>query len=181
MSQTELPYLGTEGYVTRPASIMRATANATSGLSQERQAQVLTHLSSCPSGATWVEVGHALQLHHGQVSSTLSVLHQAGKLFQLRQCRGRSHPYVHEKYRFLYVESERFDTPTRTNGKVLRERIDSAVTHLECAEMWVDGVTEHLRDEHDASALTTLLAMVMKVSEQISSALATLNGERDEV
>jgi len=180
MSQTELPYLGTEGYVTRPASILRATDNVTSGVAHERQSQVLAHLANIPSGATWVEVGHALQLHHGQVSSTLSVLHQAGKVFQLRECRSRSHPYVHEKYRFLYVESERFDAPTRTNGKVLRERIDNAATHLECAELWLDGIRENVAEAMNAPA-SSLQDMLNRVSEQIVAALATLNGERDEV
>jgi len=131
----QLPYAGTEGFVGREASVERARRNAQDGTSADRQEQVLDYLliTSGSGGATWIEVGEALRLHHGQVSSTLSVLHQAGKVFQLREKRGRSHPYVHSDYRYIYVASERHDGATRTNAKVLKERNEEAVTYLEAA------------------------------------------------
>lgn len=134
-----LPYAGTEGFVGREASVERARRNAAEGISGDRQEQVLDYLrlTSGRVGATWIEVGEALRLHHGQVSSTLSVLHQAGKVFQLREKRGRSHPYVHTDFRYIYVASERYDTPTRTNAKMLKERNEEAATYLEAAlSMW---------------------------------------------
>jgi hypothetical protein len=130
---TELPYLGTEGFVRRPASEDRARENALNGVASERQSRVLAHLEPLMYGETWVEVGEALRLHHGQVSATLSVLHQAGKVFQLREKRGRSHPYVHSMWRYLYVASERYDEPTKTNAKVLRERNEDAEALLDSA------------------------------------------------
>jgi hypothetical protein len=129
----ELPYAGTEGFVGRPASIDRARRNAQEGIAAERQDQVLEYLASIPLGAIWIEVGEALRLHHGQVSSSLSVLHQAGKVFQLRVKRGRSHPYVHADWRHLYVAAERYDEPTRTNVKLLRERNEEAEALLDSA------------------------------------------------
>jgi len=134
----ELPYAGTEGFVSRPASAERARRNAADGTAQDRQQQVLAHLANHRYGLTWVEVGADLQLHHGQVSSTLSVLHKSGKVFQLRGTRGRSHPYVHANHRNLYLASERYDEPTRTNAGQLQERLEAAILLLvvaldECA------------------------------------------------
>lgn len=126
----ELPYAGTEGFVARPASEERARRNATDGTAQDRQQQVLAHLASHRDGLTWAEVGEELQLHHGQVSSTLSVLHKSGQLFQLRNKRRRSHPYVHANHRNLYLASERYDEPTRTNSGQLQERLDAAILLL---------------------------------------------------
>jgi hypothetical protein len=166
MTETVLPYLGTEGYVTRQASILRAQRDVISGNAGERQIAILKHLSVLPQGATWVEVGHALQLHHGQVSGALSVLHKAGKLFQLRDTRSRSHPYVHSNFRYKYTDSERFDTPTRTNGKLLKARIDDGLVHAEAALHYLNELS-----------LTT---EVLLVREQLSALLACLNGEKDE-
>jgi hypothetical protein len=166
MTETVLPYLGTEGYVTRPASILRAQQDVISGNAGERQIAILKHLSVLPQGATWVEVGHSLQLHHGQVSGALSVLHKAGKLFQLRHTRSRSHPYVHANFRYKYTDSERFDTPTRTNGKLLKERIDSGIVYLDVAFNYLN-----------AMPLTT---ETLLVRQQLSAVLACLNGEKDE-
>lgn len=126
----ELPYAGTEGFVARPASEERARRNATDGTSRDRQRQVLHYLRYRPDGLTWVELGGALQLHHGQISSTLSVLHKSGQLFQLRVKRGRSHPYVHADHRDLYSAIERYDEPTRTNAGQIQERLDAAILLL---------------------------------------------------
>ena len=160
----ELPYAGTEGYVARPASMERARHNARDGTAADRQEQVLELLlSRRERGATWIEAGEALRLHHGQVSSTLSVLHQAGKVFQLREKRGRSHPYVHSEYRYIYVASERYDEPTRTNAKLLKERNEEAATYLEVA---LDAWYLH----QDPTQMARL----------VRAALVALNGTDDE-
>lgn len=156
MGEVHLPYLGTEGYVTRPASIARAQREALDGTVTERQARILDYLQDKPEGAVWVEVGEALGLHHGQVSASLSVLHQAGELFQLRHTINRSHPYVHKRFRYLYIANERYDEPTRTNARLLRGRIDLAISWLEASDA----------DAYDARFC-------------IKAALAALNGESD--
>lgn len=166
MSQTELPYLGTEGYVTRPASIARANDNVRSGVAQQRQTTIMNALLSYPRGVTWVELGESLQLHHGQVSSTLSVLHGAGKIFALRETRNRCHPYVHGNFRHLFSDYERFDEPTRTSGKILRSRIDNAIGRLEDAVLF-------LNDSPVSSEIVDVYALIQQ-------SLAILNGERDE-
>jgi hypothetical protein len=127
----ELPYAGKEGFVGREASVERARRNAKDGTAANRQEQVLQHLwLRRERGATWIEVGEALQLHHGQISATLSVLHKSGKVFQLREKRGRSHPYVHSDFRYIYVASERHDEPTRTTAGQLQSRLDEAIPLL---------------------------------------------------
>lgn len=157
---TELPYVGTEGFVRRPASEDRARENAANGVASERQLRVLAWLEPVSRGMTWIELGEALHLHHGQVSATLSVLHQAGKVFQLREKRGRSHPYVHTMWRYLYVASERYDEPTKTNAKVLRERNEDAEALLDSALAGWFGEPDTARN------------LVM-------AALSALRGERD--
>jgi len=127
----ELPYHGTEGFVARPASMARAVENATTGVARRRQRQVCEHLEPLPAGATWREIGAALHLHHGQVSASLSVLHRAGAVFQLRETRDRCHPYVHGKWRGCFLPSQRFDEPTRTSAAVARERIETALLLLD--------------------------------------------------
>lgn len=166
MDETVLPYLGTQGYVTRPASILRAEQEVVLGDVSDRQIAILNFLSLVPQGAIWVEVGHALQLHHGQVSSALSVLHSAGRLFQLRDIRSRSHPYVHTNFRYRYKDSERFDKPTRTNGKLLKQRIDGGVVCLEAALNYLNEMP--------------LTCETLLVREELSAALASLNGDKDE-
>ena len=134
MAETQLPYLGTEGYVTRPASIARAQREALDGTVTERQSRILAYLNDKPEGAIWAEVGEALGLHHGQVSASLSVLHQAGEVFQLRHTINRSHPYIHKRFRYIYIANERYDEPTRTSAKLLRGRIDLAISWLEASD-----------------------------------------------
>jgi hypothetical protein len=74
----------------------------------------------------------------------LSVLHQAGKVFQLREKRGRSHPYVHADWRALFIESERYDEPVKTNARILREAMDEAEAYLEVALEADEGQARHL-------------------------------------
>lgn len=165
-----LPYQGTEGFVARPASQERAEENARSGVSRDRQRQVLAALDSMPTGAIWTVLGHALQLHHGQVSSTLSVLHRAGEVFQLRRMVERSHPYVHAKYRYLYLESERYDFPVRTNASTMRKRAAVASAELATALYLLRDVEDawlHNRDKLEAATASIL------------TALDALNGKRD--
>ena len=78
-------------------------------------------------GLTWGEVQMKLpELHHGQISGSLSVLHKAGDLFQLKPKRGRSHPYVHHSYLFQWAEHLRLDTPSRIKRNVDKDRIAKA-------------------------------------------------------
>ena len=122
-----LPYNDTQGYVSRQASRERAVEEALSGTAEHRQRMVMGFLGSAGQrGATWKEVGTALNLHHGQVSGCLSVLHGAGRVFMLRSKRDKCHPYVSASFKSMFTDAERFDEPTRTRSGNMNERLARA-------------------------------------------------------
>lgn len=118
MRLTELPYNGTEGYARgSETSRDRAMREAATGVATERQKLVLELLDKAPSGLTWSEAGRLLGLHHGQISGTLSVLHRAGKIVQLKRKRGNSAPYLSMRFVELYHPAEvRFLTTSTSAG-----------------------------------------------------------------
>lgn len=123
-----LPYNGTEGYVDSPASKERAVREAKEGVAGNRQQLILELVKEAGMhGLTWGEVQRQLpELHHGQISASLSVLHKGGDLFQLRPKRERSHPYVHHSFLFMWADHLRLDTPSRIKRNVDRDRIAKA-------------------------------------------------------
>lgn len=141
-------YSGTQGHVDRPASIERAEREARDGTAADRSLQILALLRANPLGLTWGEVADRLDLHHGQASGALSNLHKTGRVFMLREKRGRSHPYVHEDFRTAYTETERFDTPAQTRGGKIRELERQIVAALEAdhvrgyrtGDRWIDSL-----------------------------------------
>ena len=91
----ELPYAGTSGWSGSSTSKQRAIFEDTSGITSKRQTQILQFLSETrETGATWHEIGRRLDLHHGQVSGSLSNLHKAGRIVRLTETRDRSKIYV---------------------------------------------------------------------------------------
>jgi hypothetical protein len=97
--EPSLPYDGTEGWSGSDTSRERAYADATSGTASKRQRDILDLMSRQErDGATWAEVAHALHLHHGQASGSLSALHHEGRIERLRERRGRSQIYVLPQY-----------------------------------------------------------------------------------
>jgi hypothetical protein len=123
-----LPYNGTEGYVDSPASKERAVREAKDGSAVSRQ-QLILHLVEVAGihGRTWKELQGVLpDLHHGQISASLSVLHKSGDLFQLKPKRGKSHPYVHHSFHYQWHESLRIDAPARIKRNVDRDRVAKA-------------------------------------------------------
>jgi DNA-binding MarR family transcriptional regulator len=88
-------YAGTEGHSGSEASEDRARTEAADGTVSARQRLVLAALRATGAdGATWHELGRLLDLHHGQVTSTLSNLHKAGTVMRLVEKRDRSSVYV---------------------------------------------------------------------------------------
>jgi len=91
------PYAGTSGYAAgSDASEDRARTEDADGTTGKRQRSVLAYVTvRGVYGATWREVADALDLHHGQSSAALSVLHKEGHLVRLVERRGgRSQVYV---------------------------------------------------------------------------------------
>lgn len=111
----------TTGHVQRTASIDRAVEESRNGTAADRALQILAVLRANPLGLTWKEVADKLGLHHGQASGALSNLHKTGRVFMLREKRGRSHPYVHEDFRNAYTTGERYDSPAQTYAGKARE------------------------------------------------------------
>lgn len=129
-------YDGTDGFVEgSDTSVERATSDSKTGKSRARQVTVLSALRFRPDGMTWRELGEALGLHHGQISATLSVLHRAGKVFQLKAKRGGCHPYVLRAYIDNFHPSQTILDPSMTKAGIIREAyrelLMAAKQHLE--------------------------------------------------
>ena len=119
------PYNGTGGYVERPASVTRAVREVNDGTLSQRQKLIIVALNNAgEQGTTWRTLGQLLNLHHGQISGALSVLHSAGEVFMLRVTRARCHPYVATKFRNAYTDEQVFDTPATTRAGQRRLLLD---------------------------------------------------------
>lgn len=111
-----MPYSGTAGFVSQPASAQRAQSEARTGEATARARRVLSVLESHPAGLTWKQLSTLMNLHHGQVSGALSTLHKSGHVFMLQTQRDRCHPYCHATHRLNYADAERIDQPTQTKA-----------------------------------------------------------------
>lgn len=122
------PYNGTGGYVERVASRDRALNELETGLLSERQQRVLRELERIGrEGATWVELGERLGLHHGQISGVLSNLHKKGLVFALTKTVNGCHPYIYFAYSDWYRDIERTDTPAETAAGRRKRALDEVL------------------------------------------------------
>lgn len=95
MNAQVLPFKGTSGWAGSKASQDRQMMLDTSGETGKRQAMVLSELQDAGThGATWRDIALALELHHGQASAALSVLHREGIIARLEQRRNKCSIYV---------------------------------------------------------------------------------------
>lgn len=93
--QAALPYAGTSGWSGSQTSYDRAVNQDASGITNKRQKQTLSELYWAGfDGLTWKELALSLNLHHGQASGVLSVLHKTGAIFRLKDRRNRCAIYV---------------------------------------------------------------------------------------
>jgi hypothetical protein len=95
-----LPYAGTSGWSGSDTSRERAEREDGDGTTSERQRAVMGLLHELgPWGATWKDVAHRFDWHHGQASGALSVLHKAGRIARLaEERRARCAVYVMPYY-----------------------------------------------------------------------------------
>lgn len=127
-----LPYQGTSGHVAQSdTSTDRAVREDESGTTTARQSAVLSQLADLESGATWRALGSTLNLHHGQISGALSMLHKAGHVFMLKEKRHGCHPYVHARWRDLYGPDERIDVPAQTASATRRRQLGELLHALD--------------------------------------------------
>lgn len=111
MSAQILPYNGTSGWSGSQASKERQMFLDETGETGKRQQAVLNELKALGSyGATWREIAGVLNLHHGQASGVLSVLHGAGLISRLEQKRNRCSIYVANNF----VGGRKTSAPSRT-------------------------------------------------------------------
>ena len=135
-----LLYEGRSGaVVASDTSRERADRDDADGVTSARALQVLTQLKMRREGMTWFEMAAALNLHHGQASGCLSMLHKAELVFALRTKRGRCHPYVHIDYQSLYSADQRFDGPVKTKASHEKDALNAlliAVDDLLKTQNW---------------------------------------------
>ena len=112
MGNENAPYVGASD--TSRARAQREDAN---GTTKQRRSHFLQLLNETGvTGATWQELAHITGLHHGQVSGTLSKLHENGDVFQLKVTRNGCHPYLLSQYREDFYDYERNDEPVKTRN-----------------------------------------------------------------
>ena len=93
--ETITPYAGTSGWSGSTTSKERAERQDKDGTTSKRQQAVLVALADLrEKGATWIELGTLLGLHHGSISGVLSNLHREGFLCRLKARRGRCQIYI---------------------------------------------------------------------------------------
>lgn len=98
-SLPELPYAGTSGWSGSSTSHERAAVEDSDGTTSARQATVLRFLAARgPLGATWRDLGTAMDWHHGKASGALSVLHKTERIARLSERRDRCKVYVLPEY-----------------------------------------------------------------------------------
>lgn len=90
-----LPYAGTSGWSGSQTSQRRAERDDADGTTLNRQQRTLRWLGRLGErGCTYVELGKAAGLHHGQASGVLSTLHAADLVVRLREEREQCQVYV---------------------------------------------------------------------------------------
>jgi DNA-binding MarR family transcriptional regulator len=96
MSEAPLtPYAGTSGWSGSDTSRERVERDDADGTTAKRQREVLGNLAVMGAeGCTVKDIRDITGMHHGQASSTLSVLHKEGRLARLKQRRDRCQVYV---------------------------------------------------------------------------------------
>lgn len=150
-----LPYNGKSGHVAlSKTSTARALHEDATGVTGKRQLAILDVLERAEYGKTWSELGGDLNLHHGQISGALSVLHNAGRVFVLRRERNLSQIYYHCKYRASFGDYERLDFPVKTAHTKATEALDAlllAVDRLvDCQTMETVAAVRHANNHYKA-------------------------------
>jgi hypothetical protein len=94
-----LPYAGTSGWRGSEASRDRAFIDDANGTTTSRQRIALKRVWDQEfRGLTWKDLSETDNLHAGQSSGVLSVLHKAGLIVRLTEKRNRCSVYVAPNY-----------------------------------------------------------------------------------
>lgn len=95
MNAQVLPFKGTSGWAGSEASKQRQMMLDETGETGKRQQAVMRELRNAGTyGAIWRDIALALDIHHGQASAALSVLHREGLIARLDEKRNKCSVYV---------------------------------------------------------------------------------------
>lgn len=149
MTDLFTPYIGASD-----TSKARAVRDEAEGVGEARRKLILQLLAAAPFGLTWKELADLTDLHHGQVSGLLSVLHRAGNIVQLRGVRDKCHPYIHPRFIDHYTENELVREPVKSRKTV----------ELEFLRYLQDAVEDYLNEPDDDT-----LMMLSKAAQVVRS------------
>lgn len=131
---TVLPFNGTSGWAGSQASHERQMMIDESGDTGKRQREVLNELRNAGSyGAIWRDIALALNLHHGQASAALSVLHREGIIARLTDKRSKCSIYVLPEFVNDRATSEAMKTKASTNAHAIKALRD---LHIGTEMVW---------------------------------------------
>lgn len=105
----------------------RARHEDETGITTARQRAILDFLSDKPAGLNWRELGSMLELHHGQISGALSVMHRDGRVYQLTTKRNNCHVYIHPHFADMYPASMVVLEPVKTFATKERAAMEAVV------------------------------------------------------
>lgn len=118
------PYAGSSGHSGSDTSADRAHREDRNGNTIQRQSKTLAAVfATGADGMTWRELAALFDLHHGQASGVLSVLHKTGRIARLAETRNRCKVYVHP----VWIDG-RTTEPHGSNRATLAEAWDQGYT-----------------------------------------------------
>ena len=95
MTDTTLPYAGTEGWSGTDTSRERAETRAVDGSAADVQKTILHEAAlAMQDGVTVAELRARLRAHHGTISGCLTALHKGGLIERLAETRNKCKIYV---------------------------------------------------------------------------------------
>jgi hypothetical protein len=137
MQTLEFPYAGTSGWAGSNTSRDRALQQDSDGTFNEREKVAINLLRvNRNTGATWRDLALYANLHHGQASGVLSILHKQEKIARLTNRRDKCAIYVLPEFVSDRETSEHRNTRASENIAIIL-----AVRELHTATV-TDEVTE---------------------------------------
>lgn len=121
MNAQVLPFKGTSGWAGSEASKQRQMMLDETGETGKRQQAVMRELRNAGTyGAIWRDIALALDIHHGQASAALSVLHREGLIARLDEKRNKCSVYVLPEFVNGRSTSDAMKTQASINANAIK-------------------------------------------------------------
>jgi len=134
MNAQILPFNGTSGWAGSDASKQRQMMLDETGETGKRQRQVLDELRKAGTfGAIWRDIAFNLNIHHGQASAALSVLHREGIIARLDDKRSKCSIYVLPEFVNGRATSSAMKTQASINANAIKA---IRALHVEGEMIW---------------------------------------------